>query len=90
MIDPALAERLEAVLRRRAESWAATGAHMREIFGDDWHGAKTFPTELAELSAEELAELTVNVLWPPSPPSQEEREARARESMARIYAEVVG
>ena len=62
---------------------------MRQAFGDDWHGAKTLPTELAELSAEELAELTVNVLWPPAPPSPEERAARAREAMTRIYAEVV-
>jgi hypothetical protein len=88
-IDPALAERIRAVLRRRADSWAATDAHMREIFGDDWHSTKTFPTELCELSPDALAELTVNVLWPPAPASQEERPARAREAMARIYAEVM-
>jgi hypothetical protein len=49
--------------------------------------------ELGELSPEELAELTVNVLWPPAPASQEERAARARVVLARakmqeIYAEV--
>jgi hypothetical protein len=88
-IDPDLAERLSAVLRRLAESWAATDAHMREIFGDDWRSTKTFPTELAELSPEQLAQLTVDILWPPSPPSPEERAARAREAMRRIYAEVM-
>jgi peptidoglycan/LPS O-acetylase OafA/YrhL len=34
-IAPELTERLEAALRRRAESWAASYARLREIFGDD-------------------------------------------------------
>jgi len=87
-IDPALAERLRAVLRRRADAWAVRDAELREVFGDDWPGGETaFPVELADLSAEELARLTVDVL---RPPTQEEREARARELMARAYEEVVG
>src|SRR5438067_13443735 len=45
------------------------------------------PIELGDLSAEELARLTVDVLWPPT---QEECVARARELMARAYEEVVG
>jgi hypothetical protein len=89
-IDPALAERLEAALRRRAESWAAEHARLREIFGDDLPSrANPFPAELSELSPEELAQLSVDVLWPPPPPSPEERAARAREAMARIYSEVM-
>jgi hypothetical protein len=87
-IDPALAERLRAVLQRRADAWAVRDAELREAFGDDWPGGETaFPVELADLSAEELARLTVDVLWPPT---QEEREARARDLMARAYEEVVG
>ena len=76
-IDPALAERLEAVLRRRAESWAAEHAKLREVFGDDVPSrANPFPVELSELSPEEQAELVVTVLWPPAPPSR--RNARRR------------
>jgi hypothetical protein len=87
-IDPALAERLRAVLRRRADAWAVRDAELREVFGDDWpDGKSAFSVELADLSAEELAQLTVDVLWPPS---EEERVARARELMARAYDEVVG
>jgi hypothetical protein len=39
------------------------------------------------LSPEALAAFTVDFLWPPT---QEEREARARELMALAYEEVVG
>jgi hypothetical protein len=89
-IDPDLAGRLEAALRRRADSWTAEYARLRQVFGDDLPSDRTyFPTELSELTPDELAELTVSVLWPPAPASQEEREARAREAMQRIYAEVM-
>src|SRR5437016_5456589 len=56
MIDPALAERLRAVLPHRADAWAVRDAELREISGDDWPGGETaFPVELADLSAEKLA-----------------------------------
>ena len=86
MIRPALAERLRAVLRRRADAWAVRDAELREIFGDDWPGGETaFPVELADLSAEELARLRVDVLWPPS---AEERQTRAQRLLDEVFAEV--
>jgi len=86
MIRPALAERLRAVLRRRADAWAVRDAELREIFGDDWPGGETaFPVELADLSAEELARLRVDVLWPPS---AEERQTRAQRLLDQASAEV--
>ena len=85
-IDPALAERLRAVLRRRADAWAVRDAELREVFGDDWpDGKSAFSVELADLSAEELARLTVDVLWPRS---AEEQHARAQQLMADVLAEV--
>ena len=85
-IDPALAERLRAVLRRRADAWAVRDAELREVFGDDWPGGETaFPVELADLSAEELARLRVDVLWPPS---AEERQTRAQRLLDQASAEV--
>jgi len=35
-IDPGLAARLRAELRRRAELWAETDARHREVFGEAW------------------------------------------------------
>ena len=61
-------------------------AELREVFGDDWPGGKTaLPVELADLSAEELAQLTVDVLWPPS---AEERQTRAQRLLDEVFAEV--
>jgi hypothetical protein len=63
-IDPGLAERLRAELRRRAESWAETEARCREAFGEEWGppDEPPFPVELEELSPEELAQWTVPVV----------------------------
>ena len=87
-IDPALAERLSAELQRLGERHREALARLHEAFADELGPlSDKLPVELGDLSAEELARLTVDVLWPPS---QEEREARARELMARAYDEVVG
>ena len=87
-IDHALAERLTAELRRRDASWREARKRLHDVFADELGLLPDEPpVELGDLSAEELARLTVDVLWPPT---QEERVARARELMARAYEEVVG
>ncbi len=87
-IDPALSERLRAVLRHRAETRREALTRLHETFADELGPLPDEPpVELGDLSAEELARLTVDVLWPPT---QEECVARARELMARAYEEVVG
>src|SRR2546423_9707164 len=87
-INPALAERLSAELRRLGERHREAFARLQEAFADGLGPLPDEPpVELGDLSAEELARLTVDVLWPPT---QEECVARARELMARAYEEVVG
>ena len=87
-IDHALAERLTAELRRRDASWREARKRLHDVFADELGLLPDEPpVELGDLSAEELARLTVDVLWPPT---QEECVARARELMARAYEEVVG
>jgi hypothetical protein len=87
-IDPALSERLRVVLRHRAETRREALTRLHETFADELGPLPDeTPVELGDLSAEELARLTVDVLWPPT---QEEYVARARELMARAYEEVVG
>ena len=87
-IDHALAERLTAELQRRGERHREARKRLHDVFADELGLlADEPPVELGDLSAEELARLTVDVLWPPT---QEERVARARELMARAYEEVVG
>jgi hypothetical protein len=84
-IDPGLAERLRAELRHRAESWAETDARHREAFGDAWgppDDGPPFAVDLEDLSPDELALLTVDVLWPPS---KEERERRAAELFEKVF-----
>ena len=88
MIDPALAGRLTAELQRRGERHREARKRLHDVFADELGLLPDEPpVELGDLSAEELARLTVDVLWPPT---QEERVARARELMARAYEEVVG
>ena len=90
-IDPALSERLRAVLRHRAETRREALTRLHETFADELGPLPDeTPIELGDLSAEELARLTVDVLWPPTQDTQEECVARARELMARAYEEVVG
>jgi len=87
-INPALAERLTAELQRRGERHREARKRLHDVFADELGLLPDEPpVELGDLSAEELARLTVDVLWPPT---QEERVARARELMARAYEEVVG
>jgi len=87
-IDHALAERLTAELQRRGERHREARKRLHDVFADELGLLPDEPpVELGDLSAEELARLTVDVLWPPT---QEERVARARELMARAYEEVVG
>jgi len=87
-IDPALSDRLTAELRRRDASRREALTRLHETFADELGPLPDEPpVELGDLSAEELARLTVDVLWPPT---QEECVARARELMARAYEEVVG
>ena len=87
-IDPALAGRLASELRHRGERHREALARLHEAFADELGPLPDEPpVELGDLSAEELARLTVDVLWPPT---QEECVARARELMARAYEEVVG
>jgi len=87
-INPALAERLSAELQRLGERHREALARLHEAFADELGPLPDEPpVELGDLSAEELARLTVDVLWPPT---QEECVARARELMARAYEEVVG
>jgi len=87
-IDHALAERLTAELQRRGERHREARKRLHDVFADELGLLPDEPpVELGDLSAEELARLTVDVLWPPT---QEECVARARELMARAYEEVVG
>ena len=79
-VDPALSERLRAVLRHRAETRREALTRLHETFADELGPLPDEPpVELGDLSAEELARLTVDVLWPPT---QEECVARARELMS--------
>ena len=85
-IDPALSERLTAELRRRDASWREMALRLHDAF-DLGPLPEALPVELGSLSPQELARFTVDVLWPPS---QEERQARARQLMAQAYDEVCG
>ena len=87
-IDPALAGRLTAELQRRDASWREARKRLHDVFAEELGPApEDLPVELGDLSREELARFTVDVLWPPS---QEERQARARQLMAQAYDEVCG
>ena len=82
MIDPALSERLKAELRRRAERHREALARLHDAFPDTLGALPDEePVDLGDLSAEQLAQLTVDVLWPPS---QEERRARALRHLETI------
>ena len=86
MIDPALAERLSVELQRLGERHREARKRLHDVFELGPLPDKP-PVELGDLSPEELARFTVDVLWPPS---EEERVARTRELLARAYEEVVG
>jgi hypothetical protein len=85
-IAPALAERLSAELQRLGERHREARKRLHDVFELGPLPDKPL-VELADLSPEELARFTVDVLWPPT---QEECVVRARELMARAYDEVVG
>ena len=87
MIDPRLAERLRAELRRRNEKRRAALAHLRETFAELGPAADEPPRELEDLSPEELAQLTVNVL---GPPSAEERRAQALKHLDDVFGPAPG
>ena len=87
-IDSALAERLRVVLRRRAETRREALARLHETFAGEFGPLPDEPpVELGDLSPEELARLTVDVLWPPS---AEERRMRAQRLFDQTFAEVTG
>jgi len=85
-IDPTLAGRITAELQRRAEAWAEHDMRCREVFGDDWGPAEKNPfhVDLDRLPPQELAELAVDLLWPPGP---EERQARALRHLDDVFNE---
>ena len=83
-IDPALAGRLASELRHRGERHREALARLHDVF-ELGPLPDALPVELGDLSPEELAHFTIDVLWPPS---QEERQARARQLLAEVFAEV--
>jgi hypothetical protein len=84
--NAALSERLRAVLRRRAETRREALTRLHETFADELGPLPDEPpVELGDLSPEELARLTVDVLWPPS---AEERRMRAQRLLDQVFAEV--
>jgi hypothetical protein len=82
-IDLTLSGRLKAELQHRAarrrEALARLHATFPEALGPL---PDETPVELGDLSAEQLASLTVDMLWPPS---QEERQERARRHLADVF-----
>jgi hypothetical protein len=63
MIDPALSDRLSAELRRRDASRREALTRLHETFADELGPLpEELPVELGDLSPEELARLTVDVL----------------------------
>ena len=87
-IDHALAERLTAELQRRGERHREARKRLHDVFADELGLLPDEPpVELGDLSAEELARLTVDVLWPPS---AEERQTRAQRLLDEVFAEVAG
>jgi hypothetical protein len=82
-IDPTLFNRLTAELRHRGERRREALARLHETFPEALGPLPDeAPIELGELTAEELAALTVDVLWPPS---QEERRERALRHLADVF-----
>jgi hypothetical protein len=66
-IDPTLAGRLKAELQHRAARRREALARLHDTFPDALGALpEELPIELGDLSAEQLAALTVDVLWPPS------------------------
>jgi hypothetical protein len=82
-LDPTLSGRLKAELQHRAARRREALARLHETFPEALGAVpEETPIELGELSAEEVAALTVDVLWPPS---QEERQERARRHLADVF-----
>jgi hypothetical protein len=82
-IDPTLFNRLKAELRHRGERRREALARLHETFPETLGPLpEEPPVELGDLSAEQLAALTVDTLWPPS---QEERQARARRHLWEVF-----
>ena len=87
-INPALADRLASELRHRGERHREARKRLHDVFAEELGPLPDKPPiELGDLSPDALARLTVDFLWPPS---QEERQARARQLMAQAYDEVCG
>ena len=87
-IAPALTDRLTAELQRLGERHREALARLHEAFADELGPLPDKPpVELADLSPEELARFTVDVLWPPS---QEERRMRSRRLVDKVFDEVCG
>jgi hypothetical protein len=82
-IDPTLSGRLKAELQHRAERRREALARLHETFPETLGPLpEETPIELCELAPEELAQLTVDVLWPPS---QEERRERALRHLDEVF-----
>jgi len=87
-IDHALAERLTAELRRRDASWREARKRLHDVFAEELGPLpEEPPVALGELAPEQLAALTVDLLWPPS---QEERRMRSRRLLDDVFDEVCG
>ena len=77
MIDPALSDRLKAELRRRAERRREALARLHDAFPDTLGPLpEEKPVGLDDLSAEQLAQLVTDTLWPPSAEECRERALR--------------